>query len=184
MCEGIRDTVRRSVALVAAASVLLTCGCGGRGWSTVAWFPVRPHVEARGEPAPVVKHLAPASGVYKVKFATQPNAADEDDFHTYGGARRVVRRGEVLGFSTDNDGRLYAIAGDETFPLRPRRGGHRAPAYLVWAYRPEVRPVFDLGESIVDAGRLAFAGLLVIGVVALWLWAHSVDRDDRRCSER
>ena len=188
----VRRLFRSCVASVAAASIILSCGCGGRQWYTVGWFPLRagaagaPVADAsagEGLAAPhVVKHLAPESGVYKVKFATRADA-EADDFHTYGGARRVVRQGDFLGFERGGDGRVYAIAGDDVFPLPPRRGG-RSPAYLVWAFKPDIRPALEVAEGIGNVGRVVLVGMLVVGVVVLGIWVESLKGDDCACPER
>jgi hypothetical protein len=177
MNEPFRRIVRRGLALLVALSVATAPGCAGRGRATVAWFPVRPPAE--GEPREVTQ-AAPESAVYKVRFATRADAAP-DDFHAYGGARRVLRRGDAVGFAHGPDGLVYAIAGDEAFPLRPRAGGKRTPAYLVWSYRPadhRSNHLGEFGQGLLDTGKLILIGAAIVGLVALWLWAEFHDDDD------
>ena len=125
----------------------------------------------------MMKMVAPESGVYKVKFATRPDAT-LDDLHTYGGARRRLFRGDYIGFSTDESGQVFALAGDELLPLGPRRNTKRTPAYLVWAYRPDAHPQNEFVQALLEAGRFIVIGTLVVGVVALWVWLElNADHD-------
>ena len=176
MRQRVLPKVRRVVILLVAASVTLAPGCAARHRATIAWFPVRAPVANAPQQ---VKQSAPESAVYKVKFATRPNAGP-DDFHTYGGARRVLRRGETVGFSHGPDGLVHAIAGDETIPLRPRAGRKRVPAYLVWSYRPAEHHTDEVGEALATAGKAVVIGAAAVGLLALWLWAQSQD-DDCSC---
>ena len=180
MAQKPHHTLRRGlVALTLVVSVPLA-GCAGRNPARLAWFPFRP---SSPEAPQKVEQAAPESAVYKVKFATRPNAGP-DDFHTYGGARRVVRRGETLGFSHGPDGTVYAIAGDESFPLRPREGRKRVPAYLVWSYQPADHQHSDeFGEALLTAGKVVAIGAIAVGAVALWLWAETHD-DDCDCDRQ
>ena len=177
MCTRASTVVRHAVAVTLVASILVSGGCAGREAATLAWFPV--HRSPSDGLASGVKQVVPESAVYKVKFATQPDAGPED-YHTYGGARRVLRRGDVVGFQQGEDGRVYAIAGREAFPLRPRRGG-RVPAYLVWSYKPASRHSGGgIDGALVDLWQFAVGTSVVVAATALWLWAELHDRDDRR----
>lgn len=183
MAQHFPRVVRRILALLVAIAVAAAPGCAGRRRATVAWFPVQP--PSQDTPREVTQ-AAPESAVYKVKFATRPDAGPED-YHTYGGARRVVRRGEAVGFAHGPDGRVYAIAGDETFPLRPRTGCRRIPAYLVWSYQPAEHHPDDLsaiGRGLLDTGKVILIAAAVVGLVALWLWVELHGDDDCRSCNR
>jgi hypothetical protein len=175
---ALTDRVVRCIMTVSVSvGLVLSCGCGGRHWATVGWFPVKP-ADGAAE-AQVLKQVAPASGVYKVKFATTP-AADPDDFHTYGGTRRVLHRGDFVGFGRDETGRVYAIAGDETFPLPERRRAKRMPNYLVWSYHVADPVTMRFGDTLHEIGEALFVTALVVGFVAgvgFVLWAKLHDDD-------
>src|SRR2546425_6992053 len=70
---------------------------------------------ARFEPGAAwsVQRAAPAASSYKIRYADFAGGG----MKTVPGSRRVVDRGEPLGFRTAEDGTLLAVAGDETFPL-------------------------------------------------------------------
>jgi hypothetical protein len=157
---------RTCVALCVSAGLILSCGCAGRHWNVVGWFPVKP-AERAGEKLEV-RNVAPASGVYKVKFATRVDA-DEDDFHTYGGARRVLHRGDHVGFARDESGKVYAIAGAETFPLPERKHPRRTPNFLVWAYHSPEPVKSGLAETLDGIGQALVVTAVVVGVASLVL---------------
>ena len=132
----------------------------------------------------MMKMVAPESGVYKVKFATRPDAT-LDDLHTYGGARRRLSQGDFIGFSTDESGQVYAIARDETFPLPPRVNRKRTPAYLVWSYKTDPRPFEIFGETLGDIGEAILMGALIVGGIALGIWGvwYDLTHPDKACHE-
>jgi hypothetical protein len=156
-------TVRRFVVLVVAISLVLSCGCAGRRLNTIAWFPM-----LGGAGAKEVKQIAPATAVYKVKFATRPDA-DRDDLRTLGSARRYLRQGDFLGFTTGDDGRVYAIAGNETFPLRERPNARRQAACFVWSYKTVDRGPNEIARFFQDAGNILLGAGVITGLVALWV---------------
>ena len=157
---------RGCVALLVSAGLILSCGCAGRHWDIVGWFPVKPAEQA--VEVQEVRHVAPASGVYKVKFATQVDA-DGDDFHTYGGARRVLHQGDPVGFARDGSGHVYAIAGDETFPLPERKHPKRTPNFLVWAYHAPEPVKSGFAETLDGIGQALVVTAVVVGVASLVL---------------
>ena len=165
--------IRWALVVALCASLALSLGCSGRQLRTMAWFP------ARGDGVEV-RQVAPRSGVYKIKFSTRPDG-DDDDLHTLAGTRRVLHQGDFIGFAKDPDGRLFAIAGSERFPVRQKPGARRVPAYFVWSYRTENPVKFNAGEWLADFGRAALVVGLVVGAGALVLWSWSEKDDDCGC---
>jgi len=163
---SIARVTRASVALAACVGLVLSCGCAGKNWTTLGWFPAKPPEGSAANEE--VKHVAPASGVYKVKFATRPSAGP-DDFHTYGGACRIVHQGDYVGFARDASGQLYAIAGDETFPLPERKRARRTPNYLVWAYHAPEQVKSGLSEALDGIGQALVVTAVVVGIASLVL---------------
>jgi hypothetical protein len=172
--EDSMRVVRSVIAVAVCVSLVFSCGCAGQRLHTMAWFPA---FATGGE----VKQVAPQSGVYKVKFSTRLNDDDEDDLHTLGGTRRVLHQGDFIGFAKDGDGQLYAIAGEEKFPVRQKPGARRVPAYFVWSYKTEKQPKFDAGDWLADVGLAVLFVGAVVGVGALVLWSWSQEDDDCGC---
>jgi hypothetical protein len=168
---------RCGVATAVSVALVLSCGCAGHHWNSIGWFPV--HAPEGSAEAQEVRHVAPASGVYKIKFATNA-AGGDDDVHTYGGTRRVLHQGDLVGFGRDEAGQVYAIAGDETFPLPERKRAKRTPNYLVWSYHVNNPVGQQLGDALDGIGQAILVAAVVVGVVALvgvglWLEARYPD---------
>ena len=157
---------RCGVATAVSVALVLSCGCAGHHWNSIGWFPV--HAPEGSAEAQEVRHVAPASGVYKIKFATNA-AGDADDVHTYGGTRRVLHQGDLVGFGRD-----------ETFPLPERKRAKRTPNYLVWSYHVNNPVGQQLGDALDGIGQAILVAAVVVGVVALvgvglWLEARYPD---------
>ena len=122
---------------------------------------------------------APETAVYKVKVARK--GKDPDDFHTLGGSRRFLHAGDTVGFHTEPDGRVLAVAGEETFPLRtlpPDR-------FYVWAYKTVSPDAEDRGEQfqkfLETLGFMTFWGAVIAYLVwtfPAWLFPDSDCDDD------
>ena len=130
---------------------LCACGCMSTRVTRVARFePNRP-------PA-AVREAAPRSAAYKVKYAVASGSA----VRTAGGTKRIVRRGDTLGFASSRDGTLVAVAGDEQIPLD---GLPPTVRYCVWTAREERPTQFsrEVGKAAVTAVVVPAAGALLIG---------------------
>ena len=122
---------------------------------------------------------APETAVYKVKVARK--GKDPEDLHTLGGSRRFLHAGDTVGFQTEPEGRVLAVAAEETFPLRtlPR------DRFYVWAYKTVSPDAEDRGEQFQKfLESLGFVALIG-GVIALlvytfpaWLFPDSDCDDD------
>lgn len=126
----------------------------------------------------VVERPAPQAAVYKIKVAR--SGAPKGDLHTLGGSRRFLRAGDAVGFRTEKDGRVVAVAGHETFPLR------RLPRdiFYVWAYRPEPIDRDEQGRRVESFLGSVWNVTLVGGLIGLLVWTFpawlfpSDDRDE------
>jgi hypothetical protein len=137
---------------------------------------------ARYEPGvtggPGVEHVAPASTVYKVKYADVARG----ELKTVPGSRRGLDYGDRLGFRTADDGTLLAVAGSEVFPLDvPAARVH----HVVWC-----RQVKKPRQFFVETGRVAQGTLEGAGYVAgkfaeagLNAALHTDDGDDEDCDD-
>ncbi len=87
--------------------------------------------------------------------------------------KRTLRRGDRVGFTRDEQGRLVAVAGNTTRVLAPEPVG---VAYYAWYHRDD-RPLREFAYNVRDgAGRVA--GLAAKGaVVAGAVIAHSAIAD-------
>ena len=150
-------TRRAWVLLHAALLALTTAGCTSTRVTRVARF------EPAGG-AGAVHRPAPKSAAYKVKYAS----ARGDGLHTVGGTKRIVGRGELLGFATSPDGKIVAVAGDEQLPLDNLPPGAR---YCVWTFK-EKRPTQfsrELSKATATAASAAVVGVAVVGAASLGL---------------
>jgi hypothetical protein len=132
------------------------------------------HRVARFDLGPVaagdgVTRVAPATAVYKVKFA---DGADE--LRSHGGTRRVVRRGEPLGFATSPEGQVLAVAGAERIPLDRLPESAR---FCVWQHKVERPTQFtkEVGKAVGTTGAVLGTAALVTGVVAVHVAAEVVE---------
>jgi hypothetical protein len=110
-----------------------------------------------------VLEVAPRTGVYKVKYSTP---ADQDG-KSVADSSRVLRQGQHIGFRRDDNGVLFAIAGDEEFEI------HNPPADVArfcWYHRYEKPTQFANNMSLAleatghVAGTAAVVGLVGAGV--------------------
>jgi len=99
--------------------------------------------------ADVTMRPAPETGVYKVKWSL------ERDGRSFGldESSRIVRAGEPLGFGTDENGRVFALAGRYEMPLENL---HPEARFCVWSCKLE-EPT-ELARSVHALGGLEFDG--------------------------
>ena len=126
----------------------------------------------------------PDVGVYKIKFAAGEAG---DELHTLHGSKRVLGKGQPLGFVHGKDGEVIAVAGEERFPAKLPPGAR----FCVW-YKKTKEPT-EFAQGAADAGeflgKAALGGVLVGGIVILSAaldlhdddCSHGLDRD--RCDE-
>jgi hypothetical protein len=130
-------------------------------------------------PAGVVRE-APASAAYRVKYAD----ASGTGLRTLGGTRRIVGRGDTLGFVRGPGGTLVAVAGEERIPLDKLPASAR---YCVWIARREQPSQFtrEVGKAVGTAAVATATGAAVAGLatgaVALEIWEQKLERD--ACAE-
>jgi hypothetical protein len=163
-----RKHLRHAVTLSLVASM---AGCGRLQLHTVARFiPGSQPVERR----------APESGAYKVKVAYETGG----DLKTVGGSKRMIGEGDPLGFRTDPDGHVYALAGDEAFPVEgPRR---RAPVYFVWSYKTESESsaAFNGALASLATAALYATGMILWGFLEAMIEGSIDDLNDDDCDEK
>jgi hypothetical protein len=82
-------------------------------------------------------------------------------FRTVNQSKRLVARGERVGFATDDSGRVIAVAGREWFPLDRLPKGAR---YCTWTYQVEKET--NLGKGLRTAGKAMGDAALVTGAAA------------------
>jgi hypothetical protein len=100
---------------------------------------------------------APDGGLFKVKWASEPKGP----FRTVTQTKRLLAKGEKVGFATDDGGRVIAVAGRERFPLDRLPKGAR---YCAWTYQVEKET--NLGKGLRSAGKAIGDAALVTGGVA------------------
>ena len=157
---------RPAVIASCAALVLSVCtGCTSTRVKRVARF------EPADGPA-LVQRQAPESAAYKVKFAD----GSGDELRTLGGSKRIVRRGDLLGFTTSAEGTVIAIAGEEQFPLNKLPPSAR---YCVWVSREERQTQFarELNKAATTAAVGTLVTVIVAGAVSMELWDQQLDDD-------
>lgn len=158
-------TRRAWTLLHAALLALTTAGCTSTRVTRVARF------EPAGD-AGAVHYPAPQSAAYKVKYAS----ARGEGLRAVGGTKRIVGRGEPLGFATSPDGKVVAVAGDEQLPLDKLPPGAR---YCVWTFK-EKRPTQfsrELGKVTATAASAAVFGAAVVGVASLGVLNAAPEED-------
>lgn len=149
-----------------ALLTLAACGCTSTHVTRVARFETARAADA-------VYTAAPASAAYKVKYAD----ARGKGLKSVGGSKRIVRRGDPLGFATSPDGALVAVAGNERFPLDKLPPDAR---YCVWTAK-EKRPTQfsrEVGKATTTVATAALIGAIGMGAAYTELLAAD-DRDDR-----
>jgi hypothetical protein len=96
--------------------------------------------------------------------------------------KRELRRGDRVGFTRDEDGRLVAVAGNATRVLTPEPVGVQ---YYAWYYRKD-RPLHDFAHKVRDsagavgaaAAQAAVIGGIAIANAAIEDALHNDDDDD------
>jgi hypothetical protein len=93
-----------------------------------------------------IERRAPVSAVYRVMYA----GGGRPGLHRLPGSGRIVARGEAIGFSRREDGRLVAVAGEERVPLDKLPPSAR---YCVWL--AEVKRQTEFGKVVAKATNAA-----------------------------
>ena len=142
---------------------------------------------ARFEPAlasDAIYKSAPRSAEYKVKYAV----AGGDGLKGVGGTKRIVRRGDALGFTTTPEGTVIAVAGQEQFPLDKMPASAR---YCVWVSREERPTQFtrEVGKVAAVAATGVLVGAVGVGAIATGANAAALenyepDEDDEDCEKK
>jgi hypothetical protein len=143
--RGKQEAVMRLVLIAAICSI--ACGCT----KTVMYKVVR---LAPGK-TEISKPVAVTS-VYKVGYADE-----KKKYHSIGGTARLLNRGTPVGFTADEEGKLYAIAAEEMIPVSAPPG-----KTLVWYSREKEQTHFgkESEKAMAKAGVVA-EGAAVAGVV-------------------
>lgn len=132
-----------------------------------------------GRSAGPVHRPAPQSAAYKVKYA---DAAGKE-LKTVGGSKRIVGRGEPLGFGTSPDGKIIAVAGDEQFPLESLPPTTR---FCVWTSKQTRQTQFskEVGKAAVTAVAVPVVGALLVGTAYLDAQEDDCDEEEKGVRER
>jgi hypothetical protein len=151
-------SVRPAVTLLIAVFLLTGCARVRALW-------IAPY--ERG--ADVTMRPAPETGVYKVKWSL------ERDGRSFGldESSRIVRAGEPLGFGTDENGRVFALAGRYEMPLENL---HPEARFCVWSCKLEEPTEFAL--SMEALGGLEFDGRKFMELVLEAALDSLIDDDD------
>ena len=125
-----------------------------------------------------VARVAPDSGVYKVKW----RGGEGDEWKTLEGTKRIVRRGQRLGFESAPDGGVVAVAGNERFLLVGLPASAEQCAWYVKTEEetPFSKEVKQFARTV--AGAVA-TGAVFVGVVALHAAADSLSHDHDGCDD-
>jgi hypothetical protein len=143
---------------------LLTClsliagGCTHTSVKQVA--PYQP-----GEPLRVSQ--TPAVGIYKIKYAS----ADDEELKTLHGSKRILGKGQPIGFERAEDGQVIAVAGYEKFPALLPPGAR----FCVWSTKTEKPSRF--AQNMDALGQAAVGTAIVGGILVLAVAAASTDDD-------
>jgi hypothetical protein len=172
--ETVMGSVRVGVLLGLAVMSTSAGGCAGTKFYRVARF-------SPGEANAQVLRPAPQSTAYRVKYAD----ADATRLSPVRGTKRIVARGEPLGFVTFTDGKVFAVAGQERIPLDNLPESTR---YCVWTAKEKRTPQFtrEVGKAVATAATVTAvgvaAGAIGIGAAALAATDHDdgCDRDSDR----
>ena len=150
--------------------LLAAVGCTTTHRATVARFDLDRHLPARIEPAP-------RSGMYKVKYTPD----DAEHLRAVDGTERYFRTGDPLGFETEPDGRVVAVARRERLFARLPATTAAGGGYFVWTHKSTgpSRLARNFDGFLEAAGpALAVTALGAVAVAAL-VTDHSCDCDDR-----
>ena len=158
----------RPFACLILLSLPATCGCTATRERSVARYEL-------GAAAKVQQ--APDSGIFKVKWASDA----EGPFKTVTQTKRLVAKGEKVGFATDDGGRVIAVAGREWFPLDRLPKGAR---YCAWTYQVEKETKLSkglrtAGKAIGDAALVTggAAALVALEAATAYAWDQADDDD-------
>jgi hypothetical protein len=124
---------------------------------------------ARYEPgSPPIYRVIPRSGVYKVKWKFG------DEYKTASGTWRYFVQGTPVGFQTQDDGTVVALAGDQKIPLGP---APRHTKYCCWYQKFEEETQF--AKEIRQAAQTIVIGTVgVAGIAAFFVLEGS---SNQRC---
>lgn len=162
--ENLRSARLPVTAVVALTVALLSVGCVKSKTSTFAKY------ERGAEP---LVRPAPEGGLYRVQWMAERDGEPESVVQS----KRIIRRGDDLGFTTDPDGRVFAVAGPETFPLDKLPHGAR---YCAWSYKYERPTQFatNLRATADVAGKAAVIGVVGAGLIAGEIALQAFEGDD------
>jgi hypothetical protein len=153
-----------AIAILLIASIFLS-GCTTMRNTKVAKYPI-------GQPERLATITEP--GIYKVRWTR--HSTDWDDLHPIHGTSRYMPVGTVVGFETQPDGTLVAIAGEERIVLDhlPARA-----TLCLWHRRYEAPTQFSdsANQFLTEFAKATGTVLLVAGVGWLW-WIGAVNFDD------
>jgi hypothetical protein len=165
---------RSSTRRLPAWSILLllavaTCGCTATRERSVARYEL-------GAPAKVQQ--APDGNIFKVKWASDAKGP----FHSIPQTKRLLAKGEKVGFATDGGGRVIAVAGRECFRLDRLPKDAR---FCAWTYQVERetrlgRGLRTAGKAVGDAALTTggAAALVAVEAVTAYAWDEADDDND------
>ena len=133
----------RPSSIFAGLGIVLFCLAGG--CTSTKTVTVGPY--ASGD-RPVIRH-ASETGFYKVQWLS----ADRREVRTCAGSKRLIVRGEPVGFDTGPNGQVTAIAGIEQFPLQDLPSDAR---YCQW--QCTLRRETHFGMGLDSAGEVLGSG--------------------------
>ena len=164
--------MRTVVMLSLAVLVTSAGGCMSTRVLRVAQF-------APGGETARVEHLAPTSAAYHVKYAD----ATGKGLQNVGGTKRIVARGERLGFVAADDGRIFAIAGEEQIAL------DRLPVsarYCVWTTSDKRPAQFnrEVAKAVITGVTVTAVAVAVVTLIVVEIYLNSHDDNERSKSGR
>jgi hypothetical protein len=115
----------------------------------------------------------PQVALYKVKIYDR----DGRSLHGIDGTERLLQKGELVGFHTDDAGVVYAVANNDTFALPPTLPRDRK---IVWAaqYKRQTQFGKEVEKALVTAGTVAVGAAII--AIALYSLSHPDDCDDEQ----
>jgi hypothetical protein len=154
----------KRVVYVATVVGLVAGGCTQTRVAMVAKY--QPGTPSRVDRAPEV-------GVYKIKYAAGPAG---EEMHTLHGSKRLLGKGQPVGFVPGEDGQIIAVAGEERFPAMFPEGTR----FCVWYTKSEEPSDFALGAG--DAAhKLGVAAVIgAVGAVVVLGALDSLGHDHCR----
>jgi hypothetical protein len=117
---------------------------------------------------------------YGGNYVARWTPTNRKDLKTIPGSMVAANKGDTLGFTRTEDGRLFAVHGEQRFPLQTPPGNAR---YVVWYNEAVVQTQF--GKEVQEAGEGAGEVLKVVGTGALFvglLWL-AAENDDDHCDD-